>query len=546
LTICGNCGSGGATRVEVHGPGSGTGLDVLSGPGSAIRNLVIDGFSRGIDVGSDGVTITGSVAGPNANYGIVAHAVGVHIGGTAGITTGGPCSGDCNLVSGNGGSGLYLSSSGTVEGNFIGTTRNGATANANGMGILVSSGTWTIGGTSASAANVVSGNGYRGIDMHGCTCHIQGNFIGTNAKGTKAVANSSSGIVMTGSSNTVIGGNVAGAGNVISANGGSGIELYDSANVYILRNRIGTTVGGAPLGNAGDGISAITTSGTVDYAVIGAGTAATANKIAYNAGAGVRFVGSGTPSYTIHNQIRGNSIHDNGGAGIALESSANGGIAAPSITGTGPITGTACPDCGVDLYSDSADEGRVFEGTVTADAGGAWTYSSPVSGPNVTATNTDAAHNTSEFSAPVTVVTRRPDGRIRKGSGSFIGNNIYNTTGANQTKSGSAASGSTIAFGISIQNDAAATDSFKVFATGATTSMYGVRYFRGTTEITTAVVAGTYAVPSLAPGATYLITAKAKVNSSATVGSSVTRLVTITSVGDGTKQDAVKFIGKRS
>ena len=29
-----------------------------------------------------------------------------------------------------------------------------------------------------------------------------------------------------------------------------------------------------------------------------------------------------------------------------------------------------------------------------------------------------------------------PDGRVRKGSGSFIGNNIYNTTGASQTKSG--------------------------------------------------------------------------------------------------------------
>lgn len=42
------------------------------------------------------------------------------------------------------------------------------------------------------------------------------------------------------------------------------------------------------------------------------------------------------------------------------------------------------------------------------------------------------------------------------------------------------------------------------------------------------------------------ITATVKVKSSATIGSKVTRLVTITSVGDTSKVDAVKFIGKRA
>jgi len=76
--------------------------------------------------------------------------------------------------------------------------------------------------------------------------------------------------------------------------------------------------------------------------------------------------------------------------------------------------------------------------------------------------------------------------------------------------------------------------------------MYTVRYFRGTTEITAAVLAGTYQTTSLAPGTTFLIKAKVKVKSSATTGSSVTRLVTITSVGHTTKQDAVKFTGGRA
>ena len=101
-------------------------------------------------------------------------------------------------------------------------------------------------------------------------------------------------------------------------------------------------------------------------------------------------------------------------------------------------------------------------------------------------------------------------------------------------------------FGISIQNDGTSADSFTVKATGTATSKYTVKYFQGTTDITAAVVAGTYSTRSLAPAATYLITAKVTVKSSATVGSKVTRLVTITSVGDTAQKDAVKFIGKRA
>jgi len=146
---------------------------------------------------------------------------------------------------------------------------------------------------------------------------------------------------------------------------------------------------------------------------------------------------------------------------------------------------------------------------------------------------------------PTAGLAAKPDGRIRKGTGAYVGNNIYNTTGLNQAKTGAKARGATVTFGISIQNDGSGTDSFRLSATGTASSMYTVTYFRGTTDITAAVVAGTYTTPSLAPGATYLVTAKVKVNQSATKGSSTTRLVTVASVADGTKQDAVMFTGKR-
>jgi hypothetical protein len=59
-------------------------------------------------------------------------------------------------------------------------------------------------------------------------------------------------------------------------------------------------------------------------------------------------------------------------------------------------------------------------------------------------------------------------------------------------------------------------------------------------------VAGSYTTASLAPAASLTITVKVTVKASSAVGNSVTRLLTITSVGDPTKKDAVKLVGKRS
>ena len=80
---------------------------------------------------------------------------------------------------------------------------------------------------------------------------------------------------------------------------------------------------------------------------------------------------------------------------------------------------------------------------------------------------------------------------------------------------------------------------------GSRRPRYTVAYYYGATNITTRVVAGTYMTSSLAPGAAWLVTARVTVRTTATLGSSVTRLVTISSVGSPTRKDAVKFIAKR-
>jgi hypothetical protein len=140
---------------------------------------------------------------------------------------------------------------------------------------------------------------------------------------------------------------------------------------------------------------------------------------------------------------------------------------------------------------------------------------------------------------------QKPDGRIKKGSGTLVGNNIYNATGVNQTRSGSATVGNTITFTISIQNDGTGAGKFNVAATASGNVNFEVKYFRGTTDITAAVVAGTYTTAKVGVGNTFAIQAKVKVQPAVIVGSPTARLITITSLADAAKVDAVKFVATR-
>jgi len=76
-----------------------------------------------------------------------------------------------------------------------------------------------------------------------------------------------------------------------------------------------------------------------------------------------------------------------------------------SVTAT-QVSGTACANCTIEIFSDANGEGAIYEGTTTADASGNWVFTKPggLTGPNVTATATDGKGNTSEFLAPVNVL----------------------------------------------------------------------------------------------------------------------------------------------
>jgi hypothetical protein len=198
-------------------------------------------------------------------------------------------------------------------------------------------------------------------------------------------------------------------------------------------------------------------------------------------------------------------------------------------------SGTGWSGCGSNALGDGALHGPAYALGVSGTglyAGGAFLNAAGIP--------------EADYVARCALGTHVPDGRIRLGKGQFVGDNIYNTTGANQTRTGSASPGNKVSFGISIQNDGSTADSYTVLVTGIASRAYTVRYFHGTVDITSAVVAGTYQTPSIAPTSTYLIKAQVTVTSDAAVGTKFKRLVTITSFGDTGQKDAVAFIAKRS
>ena len=87
------------------------------------------------------------------------------------------------------------------------------------QGIIVSGGTNTrIGGTAAGAENVISGNDGHGVWLVTSLSDnnvVEGNFIGTDAAGDPTLGNRFYGVVVSNGSSNRIGGTAAGAGNVI-------------------------------------------------------------------------------------------------------------------------------------------------------------------------------------------------------------------------------------------------------------------------------------------------------------------------------------------
>ena len=411
----------------------------------------VDGYRGSLVLESNyiGTTITGNGDGGS-------HSAGIEIqpSSQASIRIGGP--GAQRNVIGGGDYGIRIDAvtagSITIEGNHIGIGADGSTPVPNQNGIYSTDNLAPL----TIRDNIIASNTRNGIQLwSGKRQTIEGNFIGVLPDGTLR-GNAQNGVYVGGSDGsgaaTTIGGTSPSQRNVISGNGAAGIVLglggEPLTNVTVHGNSIGVAPNGVTArGNGEAGIQVIdpNTVGILTEVVVGVAiggrNAGEGNLIAFNGGAGVnlRDGASGNP-------IEGNSIHSNGGLAIDLSSVYTTGLGptpndsadadvglgnngqnfpvltsattdGATLTVNGTLSSTPSRNYRICLYANSAvdpsgyGEAETFLGCTTALTNASWnatftmTTSAPAPGAWVAATATDLVTNdTSELSLTVPVL----------------------------------------------------------------------------------------------------------------------------------------------
>ncbi len=396
-------------------------LPTITGP------LTIDGTTQGGYAGAPLIVLDGTSAGGNAN-GLVLGA------GSSGSTIQGLA------INNFKGYGIAVhSNNNVVAGNYIGLAADGLTAAQNRLdGIYITGANNIIGGSTASARNVISSNGDDGINIAGGNFNtIQGNLVGLAADGVTVRGNGTVGIWITGgaSNSSILGNTIAGHTNY------SGIEVNGTSTGTVIQgNYIGTNASGAT--TLANGIGITLWNGATNT-TIGGVNPGEGNTIAYNATAGIDIEGATTGD----NSILGNSIYSNTGLGIDLGGFSNGVTAndtgdadtgpnglqnfpllssvvssGTQITLTGTLNSLANTNYRIEFFASAgADPSGYGEGArylgfadVLTDASGNASFSTTISalvsaGESIsaTATRTDGSYTTffatSEFSKSTTL-----------------------------------------------------------------------------------------------------------------------------------------------
>jgi len=230
------------------------------------------------------------------------------------------------------------SSNNVIQGNFIGLNPNGTAALGNSeSGIVINGGSNNlVGGTTAQARNVISGNLNHGILIIGINAsanQVKGNLIGLDFTGTVALGNQSDGVSILASPNNIVGGPEAGARNVISGNAGKGVSILssESTGTHVQGNLIGTDITGTlDRGNGSDGVDVFN---GVDC-VIGGSTPELRNVISGNGEHGIRM------NLSTDNEVKGNFI-GTGANGTTPLGNGFHGIFISNSSGNNMIGGTA-------------------------------------------------------------------------------------------------------------------------------------------------------------------------------------------------------------
>ena len=363
---------------------TGSGGNTLGGTASGSGNLISGNDGNGINITGSlstgilvlgnkiGTDVTGTIALPNQGAGVYLQGGANH--NTVGAS--GTSSGPANLISGNAGSGVVITSQGvgapgttnnSVVGNFIGTTQSGTARLGNGgdgVDILFGATGNQIGGSGGvgvgGLGNLISANGTPNsggdgiyiLDASGNT--VLGNLIGTDVTGTANLGNVGNGVRLFFAGSNVVGAS-PGGGNLISGNFHDGVQITFVANSNsVTGNMIGTTLGGAsPLPNGGNGVDILQSS---------SGNSVTSNLISGNVGSGVVLNGGGTTG----NRVQANLIGTTA-SGIAILGNQHdgvdiqGGAASNQIGGSGGFG----PGASGNVISGNHGNGMVLSGAGT-------------------------------------------------------------------------------------------------------------------------------------------------------------------------------------
>ncbi|MDP8911071.1 MAG: hypothetical protein M3M94_03280, partial [Actinomycetota bacterium] len=303
---------------------SGAAGTTIGGTTTGARN-VISGNANGVTVagGAASTTIQGNYIGTTADgAGSVPNAYGVAVDTSSGTLVGGSTVGAGNVISGNTNGGLIAIGSPTgaqIQGNYIGTNAAGTAALGNLHGVTLDSAGATLGGTTAAARNVISGNRDTGVVVSALGSAIHGNYIGTNAAGAAAVPNRRIGISVY-VSDAVVGGSNPGEGNLISGHNDTSLQANPTGiaigggvtGVKVRGNLIGTNAAGTgAIANS----RGITINGSAGH-VIGGSVAGSRNVISGNA-FGIQIANAGATGIA----VLGNYIGTNSSGTAAVGNS---------------------------------------------------------------------------------------------------------------------------------------------------------------------------------------------------------------------------------
>jgi hypothetical protein len=238
-----------AMGVFEHGVNiDGSDGNLIGGDDPGEGNLISANADAGVQISFNGTNnaIQGNLIGTNAaGAGDMGNVdLGVDVFGAPGNTIGGAGTAG-NIISGNDGPGVNISGTVSqnnhVEGNFIGTSANGAFPLGNeNWGVIISA------SNNHLLGNVISANGADGVALFaGSNLSLKGNYIGTNAAGAD-LGNAGHGVnvdtTTTVPSDVLIGGDNEADGNAIAFN--------DGAGVFVIGQQITGPPGIQPAGSA--------------------------------------------------------------------------------------------------------------------------------------------------------------------------------------------------------------------------------------------------------------------------------------------------------